>query len=403
MIYEFSNKVNNLAPSAIREILKYTSEPGIISFAAGNPSSNAFPIEEISEISKEIFEKFPELALQYSITEWYQPLRELLKEKIAIDGNFSEKNSDDLIITSGAQQANELSAKVLCNENDTILCEAPSFIGSLNSFRSYRVNLVGVPMEEDGISINALAKAIKNNKNIKLLYTIPNFQNPTGCTMSLYKRKTLLEFAKRNNFVILEDNPYGDLRWNGEPLPSIKSFDTDGFVIYTGSFSKILSPGLRVGYVSANKEIISKITVCKQVSDVHTNIWAQLICEQWLEKSDINSHLKKLREIYRQKCSLMIHELSNSLDESITFTKPEGGLFIWVTMPDSVDVNLFCKKLVEEHKVAVVPGNAFSIDENKKTNSFRLNFSTPSEEDIVKGCRILGNYSKTFLNLTHIK
>jgi 2-aminoadipate transaminase len=402
MIYEFSNKVNNLAPSAIREILKFTSEPGIISFAAGNPSAEAFPVEQISKISKEIFEEFPELALQYSITEGYLPLREILKEKLTKEKNFNKKNQDDLIVTSGAQQANELSAKVMCNEGDTILCEAPSFIGSLNSFRSYHVNLVGIPMEEDGISVNALAKAIKNNKNIKLLYTIPNFQNPTGCTMSLYKRKTLLEFARRNNFVILEDNPYGDLRWNGEHIPSIKSLDTDGHVIYSGSFSKILSPGLRVGYVSANKEIISKITVCKQVSDVHTNIWAQLICERWLKECDIESHLERLREIYKQKCNLMLHELSSSLDERITFTKPEGGLFIWVTMPSGVDVNLFCKKLVEEHKVAVVPGNAFSIDENEKPNSFRLNFSTPSEEDIIKGCRILGNYSKTFLNLTHI-
>jgi 2-aminoadipate transaminase len=397
MIYEFSNKVTNLAPSAIREILKFTSEPGIISFAAGNPSAEAFPIETISEISKQIFEEFPVLALQYSITEGYFPLREILKEKMSEEGNFHSDNSDELIITSGAQQANELSAKVLCNENDTILCETPSFIGSLNSFRSYHVNLVGVPMEEDGISINALAKAVKENKNIKLLYLIPNFQNPMGSTMSLHKRKAVLEFAKEHNFVILEDNPYGDLRWNGEPIPSIKSLDTDGRVIYTGSFSKILSPGLRVGYVSANQEIISKITVCKQVSDVHTNIWAQLICERWLKECDTEEHLKRLRKIYKHKCSLMINELSKHLDKRITFTKPDGGLFIWLTMPDGADMNLFCKKLVEDHKVAVVPGNAFAIDENEKANSFRLNFSTPSDEDIVKGCRILGEYSKTFL------
>jgi 2-aminoadipate transaminase len=397
MIYEFSNKVTNLAPSAIREILKFTSEPGIISFAAGNPSAEAFPIETISEISKQIFEEFPVLALQYSITEGYFPLREILKEKMSEEGNFHSDNSDELIITSGAQQANELSAKVLCNENDTILCETPSFIGSLNSFRSYHVNLVGVPMEEDGISINALAKAVKENKNIKLLYLIPNFQNPMGNTMSLHKRKAVLEFAKEHNFVILEDNPYGDLRWNGENIPSIKSLDTDGRVIYTGSFSKILSPGLRVGYVSANQEIISKITVCKQVSDVHTNIWAQLICERWLKECDTEEHLKRLREIYKHKCELMIGELSSCLDKRITFTKPDGGLFIWLTMPDGADMNLFCKKLVEDHKVAVVPGNAFAIDENEKANSFRLNFSTPSDEDIIKGCRILGEFSKTFL------
>lgn len=217
-----------------------------------------------------------------------------------------DPSADDLITTSGAQQANELACKVLLNRGDTMLCESPSFIGSLNAFRSYGVNLVGVPMEQDGMDLNALEEALRTSRNPKLIYVIPNFQNPTGRVMSLEKRKGLYELACRYNVVILEDNPYGDLRFAGTPVPSIKSMDTEHRVIYSGTFSKILAPGLRVGYVSAPAEIISKITVCKQVSDVHSNIWAQAVCAQFLEETDMDAYLEGLREVYRHKCELMI-------------------------------------------------------------------------------------------------
>ncbi|MBR6599013.1 MAG: PLP-dependent aminotransferase family protein, partial [Oscillospiraceae bacterium] len=268
MNYQYSNRVSSLKPSAIREILKHTANPEVIPFAAGNPSAEAFPTEIIGEISKELLTSDPIGALQYSITEGYTPLRDLLKKQMAEKKCFNS-DIDDLIITSGAQQANELACKVLCSDGDTLICESPSFIGSLNAFKSYNVNLTGVELEDDGINIEKLEEAIKNNKNVKLLYVIPNFQNPTGNTMSWEKRKAVYELAKKYDFIILEDNPYGDLRFKGEEIPSIKSIDTEGRVIYSGTFSKILAPGLRVGYVSAPAEIIQKIVVCKQVSDVH--------------------------------------------------------------------------------------------------------------------------------------
>lgn len=308
MDYKFSEKVAGLQASAIREILKFTSQPGVISFAAGSPAQEAFPNEKIADISAEILKNDPVLALQYSVSEGYPALRELLKKRMQLKGCFNP-DIDDLIITSGAQQANELSCKVLCNEGDTLICESPSFIGSLNAFRSYNVNLVGIEMEKDGMKLDLLEEALKKGTGQKLIYVIPNFQNPTGATMSLEKRKGLYQLACKYDAVILEDNPYGDLRFAGEDVPSIKSMDTEGRVIYSGTFSKILAPGLRVGYVSAPKEIIQKIVVCKQVSDVHSTIWSQLVCERFMTECNLDDHFDKLRSIYREKCGLMLLSL----------------------------------------------------------------------------------------------
>lgn len=393
MDYHFSDRVSALKPSVIREILKHTANPEVIPFAAGNPAADAFPKEKIKKISDSILSSDPIGALQYSITEGYTPLRNRLKNELAKKNCFTE-DRDDLIITSGAQQANELACKVLCSDGDTLICEAPSFIGSLNAFKSYNVNIVGVELEDDGINIEKLEEAVKTNKNVKLLYLIPNFQNPTGNTMSLEKRKAVYELAEKYDFIILEDNPYGDLRFAGEDIAPIKSFDTEDRVIYSRTFSKILAPGLRVGYVSAPKEIISKIIVCKQVSDVHTNIWAQQICDRFMEENDMNQHLAELRKIYKSKYDLMASGIKEHFSDKVKVTKPEGGLFIWATLPDSIDMMEFCKIAVEKHKIAVVPGKAFMISENDSTNSFRMNFSTPTDEQIVTGCEILGKLTK---------
>lgn len=393
MNYNFSEKVSNLQASAIREILKFTSDPEVISFAAGNPAPEAFPVEDVKRISKDILEKNPILALQYSVTEGYTPLRDVLKERMKEQGNF-DSDSDELIITSGAQQSNELAAKVLCNEGDTIICEAPSFIGSLNAFKSYNVNLVGVELDDDGINMEKLEETIKSNKNTRLIYLIPNFQNPTGLTMSFEKRKRVYELAEKYDVFVLEDNPYGDIRFAGEDIQSIKSMDKSGRVIYSGTFSKVLAPGIRVGYCSAPKEIISKIIVCKQVSDVHTNIWAQILAERFLSTCDMENHLVEIRKIYKHKCELMLSEIEKNFSSKVKFTKPEGGLFIWCTLPSDCDMMGFCKRAVSEFKVAVVPGTAFTINETDKTTSFRLNFSTPTDEQIVKGCELIGKLSK---------
>ncbi len=393
MDYKFSGKVAGLQASAIREILKFTSQPGVISFAAGNPAPEAFPTEKIADISAEILKNDPVLALQYSVSEGYPPLRELLKKRMQIKNCFNP-DIDDLIITSGAQQANELSCKVLCNEGDTLICESPSFIGSLNAFRSYNVNLAGIEMEKDGMKLDLLEEALKKGTGQKLIYVIPNFQNPTGATMSLEKRKGLYQLACKYDAVILEDNPYGDLRFAGEDVPSIKSMDTEGRVIYSGTFSKILAPGLRVGYVSAPKEIIQKIVVCKQVSDVHSTIWSQIVCERFMTECNLDDHFDKLRSIYREKCGLMLDCMDKHFSDKVKYERPEGGLFIWATLPKGSNMTEFCTEAVRDYKIAVVPGTAFMINESDKTDSFRLNFSTPANEQIIKGIEILGNMTK---------
>ncbi len=392
MNFSFSEKVSHLQASAIREILKFTADPEVISFAAGNPAPEAFPVEDINRISEEIFKEDPILALQYSLTEGYPKLREQLKERMQREGNFDPER-DELIITSGAQQANELTAKVLCDEGDTLVCEAPSFIGSLNAFKSYNVDLCGIELQNDGINVDELEKTLKE-KRVKLIYLIPNFQNPTGLTMSLEKREKVYSLAKQYGAVILEDNPYGDLRFAGENVRSVKSMDKDGIVVYSGTFSKVLAPGIRVGYVSGPKEIISKIIVCKQVSDVHTNIWAQVLASKFLEQCDMDKHLASLREIYKKKCNLMLNEINKNFSSKIKCTKPEGGLFIWCTLPDDCDMMQFCNRAVQEYKVALVPGSAFMVNESDKTTSFRVNFSTPTDDQIVKGCELVGKLSK---------
>lgn len=393
MNYKFSDKVSGLKASAIREILKFTSDPEVISFAAGNPAPEAFPKEKIAELSDELLRNDPILALQYSITEGYTPLRDYLKGWLGSKNCFHPE-FDDLIITSGGQQANELSCKVLLNEGDTLLCESPSFIGSLNAFRSYNVNLVGVDMDCDGINIEKLENALKTEKNVKILYLIPNFQNPTGRTMSLAKRKAVYELACKYDFIILEDDPYGELRFAGENVPTIKSLDTEGRVIYSSTFSKLISSGFRTGFVSAPAPIIQKIVVCKQVADVHSNIWAQVICHRFMSRVDVQEHFNKLRGIYRNKCELMCSYIDNGFSDKITYVKPEGGLFIWCTLPEGSDMNAFCTSAVRDYKVAVVPGNSFNIREDDKSYSFRLNYSTPTNEQISAGMSILADMTK---------
>lgn len=395
MEYKYANRMGGLQASAIREILKYTVDPSVISFAAGNPAPEAFPTTVIGEITAKIMRDDPIGALQYNISEGYTPLRDSLKAQIKTRYGIGT-DRDELIITSGAQEAIQLACKVLCDAGDTLVCENPSFIGSLNAFRSYEVNLVGVECEDDGISLEQLEEVFRNNKNVKLLYLIPNFQNPSGATMSLAKRKAVYALCVKYSVMILEDNPYGELRFSGEDIPNIKSFDTEGIVIYVGSFSKILSPGLRVGYLCAPAPVVSKLVVLKQVSDVHTSILAQRICHSFLDLVDFDKHIAGLREIYCRKSSLMISEMEKHISPKITYNKPEGGLFIWCCLPDGIDMPDFCKQAVLG-KVAIVPGTAFLARDTDTTQCFRLNFSTPPDEKIVKGIEILGGITKAIL------
>lgn len=389
MKYKISDRIASLKPSAIREILKATSVPGVIPLAAGNPAPDAFPVEAVQKIAADIFANRPIEALQYGISEGYQPLREAVMAWMDSKGNLCPQNKDDsIIITSGAQQVMDLSAKCICNENDIVISETPSFIGSLNTFRSYNVKLAGVPVENDGICIEKLENVLKSNNNIGFIYTIPNFQNPSGITMSLAKRKRVYELAQKYDVLILEDNPYGDTRIAGENIPTIKSMDVDGRVIYAGSFSKVLAPGIRIGYVIANKQLIAKFTVGKQASDVHSSMFSQMLVEQWMREYDIEKHIDGIKACYRDRLNFLCNMIDKELP-SVQYVRPEGGLFVWCDLPENVDMLDFCQRAVEK-KVAVVPGAAFKVNDNDKTNSFRVNFTTPTVEDMEKGIKILG-------------
>lgn len=388
MEYRFSDRVSNLKPSAIREIFKYAADPEVVSLSAGNPSPDAFPAKAIEEISAKVLAEDPIKVLQYSVSEGYTPLRQHLMEYMRNEHNTGSEN-DDILITTGAQQIMDLCTKALVNEGETVIVEAPSFIGSLNTFRSYNAKLVGVTVEPDGMNTDELEEKLKANPDAKFIYTIPNFQNPSGVTMSLEKRKKVYNLAKKYGVLIIEDNPYGDLRYSGEYVPNIKSFDTDGIVIYAGSMSKVISPGIRVAYCICPKPIFQKLVVCKQGNDVHTNIWAQYVCDEFITKYDFNAHLAMLRNIYTKKAQFCMDLLDKYCAPAITYNKIDGGLFIWCDLDKRIDMPQFCKDAVIK-KVCVVPGNAFLTDENEECHSFRINFSTPTDEQLEKGIKILG-------------
>lgn len=396
MKYQFSERMSKVKASSIREILKVTQQDSsIISFTAGSPSPESFPIEEFAEISKEIFETMPIMALQYNITEGYRPLidkiDERLKDKFKIGKDF-----DSTCIVTGGQQALDFAAKVLCNEGDTVICENPSFVGGLNAFRSYGANLVGIDMDEEGIKLDDLKQAVKNNSNVKLIYLIPTFQNPSGRTMSQKRREDVYALALENNILIVEDNPYGELRFKGEEVLPIKSMDTEGIVIYLGSFSKTLSAGMRLGFVTGPKEIVQKFVIAKQSADIHTNIFFQILTHKYLDKYNFDDHVEKIKKLYLRKSDLMVNTIENNFDKRIKFTKPEGGLFVWATMPEGTDMDNLVKKSLE-NKVAFVPGGDFMVNQDVPYYSIRLNYSTPSDEDIVKGIKILAKVTKDCL------
>lgn len=402
MQYVFSDKLAALKPSAIREIFKSLTDPTIISFAAGNPAAESFPVADLARLSADIFAGEASVALQYGMTDGYPPLRAAIAKRqaeifgIGRSTARGDAYTDSTIVVSGGQQGIELACKALCNEGDVVICENPSFIGALNAFRSCGARTVGVEMEADGIDPDDLERVIKANPNAKLLYLIPTFHNPSGITTSEEKRRRIYEIAKRYSLPILEDNPYGELRFAGKEIPTVKQMDTEGLVIYCSSFSKILSAGMRVGFVIAPEEIATKMVVAKQSEDVHTNLFFQMLCYRFMTECDLDGHVKSIRALYRRKCDLMLGELQKNLPSSITFTRPEGGLFIWCTLPEGVDMNAFVKSALAK-KVAVVPGTTFNCDTDAPSRSFRLNYSTPTDEQIVEGCRRLGEAAREFL------
>lgn len=390
---KFSDKVKDLEASAIREIFKLLGKPGIISFAGGAPDPKLFPKEELAEISADVLKNQGEVALQYGVTEGYAPLVEWVKNRLINQNIISENDGNGVIIGSGGQQGIDLAAKSLLNPGDAIVCEQPSFVGGLNCFRSYNAEIYGVKVEDDGLDMVALEELLKEHKNIKIVYTIATFQNPSGITMSLDKRKKLLELAEKYDFMIFEDNPYGELRFAGEDVPTMKSMDKSGRVVYFGSFSKILSPGLRLGFVACDSLLLERMIICKQVQDVHTNVLSQMIAYEFVTRYSIDEHIKKLRQTYGEKSKLMCECMDKYFPSCVTHTKPEGGLFLFCEMPEKYDAKEIMAMAVERG-VAFVPGSTTMIDDKAKYSTFRMNYSTASKEEIEKGIKILGDLLK---------
>lgn len=392
MDYKFSKGIMQIKKSAADLMLAQMNSPDLISLAGGNPSSDLFLIDEIKKYSNELLEQDPIGILQYSITEGYEPLRNQVRIFLEDKQEYTFDVNDQVIITSGSQQVPDLVAKCFCDFGDVILVEEPSYYLTLDTFRSNGAKLVGIKLLEDGIDISDLEEKIKVYKP-KLFYIIPNFNNPTGITTCEEKRKKIYEICKKHKVLILEDNPYGKIRFNNNEIKTIKSLDDSGVVILAESLSKIISPGMRVSACIANKNIIEKLILAKRSSDVHTAIWGQRICERILANVDMKSHINKISNHYKEKCNFMIEEIDKNLPKDVSYIKPQGGMFLWLTLPKKYTMKHIVEKLLEK-KVAVVPGNIFYVDQKAECNSIRLNFSTPTFKDIKDGIEAFGKIFK---------
>ena len=395
MKYQFSDKVASVKGSTIREMFKLMGDPEIISFAGGAPAPELFPKEELAELTARILREQGQIALQYGVTQGYGPLLSFVREREKAQGNFHD--GDGLMITSGGQQAIDQVAKMLLNEGDAVICEEPSFIGALNSFRTYGARLCGIPCREDGMDMDRLEETLRREDRVKLIYTIPTFQNPSGITMSLENRKRLLALAEQYGVPVLEDNPYGYLRFDGGAVPTLKSLDQGNTVIYASTFSKTLSPGLRVGYCIGDQELLDKFDVCKQVNDVHTAVLNQMMVAEFFKTHDFDAHVAHMAQVYRHRCHHMLDALEREMPAGCTWTKPQGGLFIWCTLPERFDTMPLSREAIAK-KVAFVPGCTFMADMDQPCSSFRLNYSTMDDERIDRGIHILGSLLKERMN-----
>lgn len=391
---QYAKRMSYLKASEIREILKVTERPEVISFAGGLPAPELFPIEAIKKVNQIVLEESGEKALQYTTTEGYAPLRTWIANRMNARLGTSF-DADNVLITHGSQQALDLSGKVFLDEGDVVLCESPTYLAAISAFKAYGCKFLEVPTDENGMIITELEKILQNTENVKLIYAIPDFQNPTGRTWNLERRQELAKVSAQYNVAVIEDNPYGELRFEGEPLPSIKSFDTEGNILCTGSFSKIFCPGYRIGWIAGDKEIIKKYVLVKQGVDLQCNTIAQMEIAKYLELFNIDEHIAKIVETYRIRRDLAVSTMEKVFPKNITFTRPQGGLFAWVELPAHINARDVLTKSLEQN-VAFVPGGSF-FPNGGKENTFRINFSNMPEDRIVEGLERLAKVLHEFL------
>lgn len=380
--------------SFIREILKATEDSNIISFAGGLPNPAFFPVKEIAEAAAKIFEMDGRNVLQYSTTEGYLPLRKYIAERY-LKRNGLKIYPDQILITNGSQQGLDLIGKVFLNKGDGIVIESPGYLGAIQAFSIYETIFKSVSLLYDGIDIDMLKKTVRDEQ-IKLVYTVPTFQNPSGITYSRQKRKDIANILEKHDVILIEDNPYYELRFAGEDLPLIRNFREDNSILL-GSFSKIVSPGLRLGWICTTNEIMEKIIIAKQASDLHSNYLAQRIVYQYLIDNDIDEHIIKIRDAYKIRRDLMVSMISEHFPEEIEFTKPEGGMFLWITLPEMISSLDLFEHAIKEN-VAFVPGNPFYVN-GGGNNTLRLNFSNSDEEQIEIGIKRLAKIMEKFVSM----
>ncbi|WP_300625237.1 PLP-dependent aminotransferase family protein [uncultured Megasphaera sp.] len=385
---KFSDLAMGLKASEIRELLKLTTMPEVISFAGGLPAPELFPLEELKQVDVEILSKEGQLAVQYGTTEGYLPLREKIaarmKKAFQVDCT-----PEEIVITSGSQQGLSLLAQIFLNKDDVILVESPTYLGAINAFKLCDPKFVEVPTDEKGIIPEELEKILAEyGDRVRLMYVIPEFQNPTGITWPMERRKAFMDIVNKYDFPVIEDDPYGELRYDGDVVPSLKSMDTKGNIIFLGSFSKIFMPGLRVAWMVADPVIIDKVVKLKQAVDLQSSSFAQRQASYFIDMFDLDAHVEKIKALYGKRRTLMYDSMKEYFPEGVTFTYPEGGLFTWVTLPENMDAKEIMPKVLEKN-VAYVPGGPF-YPNGGNANHFRLNYSNMPEDRIVEGIKRLG-------------
>ncbi len=385
--FKYSKRVPADGTDAVGAILQAAADPKIISFAGGLPAPELFPVKEMKAAVDKVFEEHGREAMQYGAAKGVTALREVIQQHVKEKEDVDSK-LDNVLVTTGSEQALDLVGKAFVNPGDTVLVEQPTYLCALDVFRSYGANFASVEMDEDGMKMDALEEALKANPNTKLIYTVPNFQNPTGRTMTEERRKQLAELAEKYDVYVLEDNPYGEIRFAGQHVPAVKSFDKSGHVLYMSTFSKTLAPGFRLGWLVADKNVVNKLTVLKQSADLHTDNLAQFAVAQFFADNDVDAHVKEISALYGKRKDLMLEGIKKYFPEGVKYTDPEGGMFLWVEVPGVDDtVELFKECL--EHDVAFVPGDPFFAGE-PQPGAFRLNYSNMQEDQIEVGLKRLG-------------
>ncbi len=384
MEYKFAERMSGMQASAVREILKVTQRPEVISFAGGLPAPELFPVEEISKVCTEVCATEGRKVLQYATTEG----RPTLRAKIAARMNRNYKTSltaDNILITTGSQQNLDMAGKIFLDKGDVVLMESPTYLAAINAFKAYQPEFKEVPTDDKGMIPEELDKILAATPNVKLIYVIPDFQNPTGICWSLERRKAFMEVVSKYEIPVLEDNPYGELRYEGVTLPSLQSLDTKELVMDMGTFSKTFCPGLRIGWLAAPVKLMKEFVKVKQSADLHTSAFDQAIIDRYMDEYSLDEHVREINKLYKHRRDLLLNTMKETFTDGTTWTHPEGGLFLWLTFPEGVSARKVFDKCIEKNVAGVL--GEFFYPNAKNDRHMRINYSNMPDDRIIEGVR----------------